>query len=31
MSITVFKSTSFGRFYLYLKKGKGKTFTPEEH
>ncbi|MFC4721938.1 proline dehydrogenase family protein [Geojedonia litorea] len=30
MPIAVFKPTGFGRFYLYRKKGEGKTFTTEE-
>lgn len=30
MPIVVFKPTGFGRFYLYQKKGEGKTFTSEE-
>lgn len=30
MPISVFKPTGFGRFYLYQKKGEGKTFTAEE-
>jgi len=30
MPIAVFKPTGFGRFYLYQKKGEGKSFTPEE-
>jgi len=30
MPIVVFKPTGFGRFYLYQKKGEGKTFSTEE-
>ena len=30
MPIVVFKPTGFGRFYLFEKKGEGKTFTIEE-
>jgi len=30
MPIAVFKPTGFGRFYLYQKKGEGKSFTQEE-
>ncbi|WP_353777544.1 proline dehydrogenase family protein [Winogradskyella sp. 3972H.M.0a.05] len=30
MPIAVFKPTGFGRFYLYEKKGEGKSFTDEE-
>ncbi len=30
MPIVVFKPTGFGRFFLYQKKGEGKTFTEEE-
>lgn len=30
MPIAVFKPTGLGRFYLYEKKGQGKTFTAEE-
>ncbi|WP_431137529.1 proline dehydrogenase family protein [Psychroserpens mesophilus] len=30
MPIVVFKPTGFGRFYLYQKKGEGKTFTEQE-
>lgn len=31
MPIAVFKPTGFGRFYLFQKKGEGKTFTAKEH
>lgn len=30
MPIVVFKPTGFGRFYLYQKKGEGKSFTSDE-
>ncbi|PNQ73018.1 proline dehydrogenase [Hanstruepera neustonica] len=30
MPIAVFKPTGFGRFYLYQKKGEGKSFTSQE-
>jgi proline dehydrogenase len=30
MPIVVFKPTGFGRFYLYQKKGEGKSFTADE-
>lgn len=30
MPIVVFKPTGFGRFYLYQKKGEGKSFTTQE-